>query len=580
MIRVKRTGDNSEWEIPDGPIPPGFTKIESPLAPRQPLGSPFESHGLMGPGLLANLDARIRGKTLAESEQHINKTLNMALPMAAGLYYPGAGALGTSAVQAAYQALAAAATKHGIKSSIWQGILGGSINLGMQTLAQPAKLAANWAAARVAEHGYKAKKAFDKAMADALNILYKQGHEQEVAAITDAYEAALPKAIRDWKAGTSAANAAWVQQVKQAGQQFYSRLTQHGERGAKSLMDFAKQKIASWRDLPSDVRGLTDAVLGQGQRLVSKQFDDALREMIAQGSGKTVGISRQAAEQLGVAFKDSKIPGLSVRVDAGELAKRMVGRGMSAREAYREGIQSLESIGLSNAEAREAYTTAQGIIETINQSKALRGKVTPEGDLLGVLNSRKIEEALYDPNIVDELRRRGVDMGDVFRGPFQVFRGGPLKPTLPPKPVAPPKPTKADIPKPDYPQAPSPLSPPETVPPDITRSSTKDPMRAAGAVLGGLVGHGLGHPYIGIMAGGALGQGVSKKLPEVITKAPGVDPQTIQAIELLAAQLGAGASGLVKPKSPLTPLTITPTPSDSTKRKQVDEEWQQRFGNE
>jgi hypothetical protein len=419
--------------------------------------------------------------------------------------YGAAANLGADTAMAGlYQTAKSALEGSGIKKSLIDGLIGAGSNVAGAALATPAKIAGNFIAARAAETGLKAKQALDKGFADMMNAIQQTGHAETVKQMAKDYAAKLPESMRS----------GWLQQV-----------SSHGEKAAASIMDSAKKLIPAWQGFGSDVKGLTDAVVGKGQQLLSQDFDKEMAKIVAQGTGTLVNMRGDLAQKLGVSGTEGGIPGM-VMVDAGALAQAATGAWKKAPDAYRAAVDTLAKAGLGSEAARKAYMTGQGVIQFIDKTGALAGDLK-KGIKAGMLDPDKLVEGMYDVKTIDALRKRG--LGDVFRGPFQAARGGPSPLTKPPKP--------------DYPEKSPMLQPSET--PGTGIKEMKNPLSGHPWTLGGGlegIAAGLGHHMYGMpfMAGAALSNAMPGMIP---TRVPSMNPAAQRMLDVLGPMLGMGIAG-------------------------------------
>jgi len=421
-------------------------------------------------------------------------------------------------------------------------VIGGGLHIGAGLLAGGAALVGKLAAGRQALKSYAEKKAFDKEFHSALDELEKQGHAKEVAKLRGEYT----EQVRQVRAANQAASvehtntvqdirnadAARIRQEKAnyrtankaAEAQHATETAAHSERAAASLADEFKKANPALKDFPSDQKGLTDMVVGRGQQVVSEAFDKSLKDVATKGAGKMIQMTAEDAKALGV--KNMRTPKpvapsgrgyeppTLVDVDAGEVAQRMTGFWKKDPKVYRRAAESLDAANIGDPAARKAYSQFQGLVQYIDKNKGLKD---------GVLQADKLVGGLYDVGKVNILRKRG--LGNVFEGPMQAARGGPLAPPEPgpfvagPRTPLPRKPSPLEMPsKPAMPPAPNRIPPPA---PEKNFSQSQLTGPGVGATLGGiggyLTGGALGHPYIGGHIGAGIGAGIGKSaFPEGI----------------------------------------------------------------
>jgi len=435
-----------------------------------------------------------------------------------------------------------------------------------ETLFAPVGLALKARAAAQARAMAGDKAAFDKAMTDALNQMEQSGYKAEVQALRTAHaeQIRLGRAAHQTQKRQTMAD--YERHVADTEARHAAASGAHGESSAASIMDDWKRQVPAWESLPSSNRGVVDAVLGKGQRLVGQSFDAALTEAMAQAKGKQVTIPEKTAQALGFKVEADPLAGMSafnraalekagrlppqptgVPVDAAELMQRMTGQWEAKPAAYRSAADALVGAGFGNEAARAEYKAAKGLIGSVDRAKAIEyvpgvGHVfNPEKQLAGMSTVKQI----------NELRRRG--LGDIFEGPMQAIRGGPTPPPEIPKPVLPP------FVPPQRPTMPArPLERP--VRPELTETdlgirTVKNPM-AGHPIAGGLAGMGLSHsaglgsmmeiPFI-------LGYAGSNAMPKQLTlRAP------LNARQQLLQRLTPGMIGELLRHQFATPELPTP----------------------
>lgn len=285
---------------------------------------------------------------------------------------------------------------------------------------------------------------------------------------------------------------------------------------ASKVADYLKKNVPAW----SGMSNLGQMLYSQkGYTQLHEAYDQALKDVVSKGTGKTVSIPIEAAQKLGVRASGNPLDALSpvarealqragrlpgggmpgqAEVDAASLAKAMAGKWKgSTASAYRAAANALDAAGIGDPAARQAYKIAMGAQNYLNASKAL-GKSGRDFDLMAA------QSKLGDKKAVDELRRRG--MGEMI-----------------------------DLLLPEGQKA-------------IKKGSQKIPGAVLGSASGALGGHGLGLPGIGGggLVGEFLGQRVGQMLPKYTNLPP--TPQAM-ALRALLSKLG----GVAGTKGPLAP---------------------------
>jgi len=309
----------------------------------------------------------------------------------------------------------------------------------------------------------------------------------------------------------------------------------HAGQAATSIMDQLKSVVPAYRGLPSDTAGLTEAVLGNGPKLLSKEFDKSMQQIVKQAGNTTIQMPLTDLQALKVPLMDVvNTPGprdvIFGTARAADVAEAVTGTGAKDWRRYRRVVEALDKAGIGDPEARQAYKTGFGVNDFLGKSKAI--EILPEGS---VLHTDRIVKALSDPKLVDLLRKR--DIGTANEGIMQAARAG--------TPAAP-------IPEP------SPLNPRDTG--DLTEQSLGTPWKRAkvGGLLGALGGMatGTGHSlyYSPPALAGALGGYAAPN--EWVTKAPGTEP-LIQLLGELGKLGGATAREALTPRG--VPVEATPS---------------------
>lgn len=467
--------------------------------------------------------------------------LGMALPPAAGLI---SGALQQGAASALEGLLggnkAPQAATEGLRTGLTGLVLGAPfaaargvarVREGTSRLAaEESRMAGETALA-------KGKQAHDTAMTNALNTTEQRAYKAGVQGARDKYAEDLRQARGAYKTGKQATEQAHAARVAEQEAKFGKAAAGHAEKSGAQIADEARKAVPAWKDYPADVKGLTDMVYGTGQQKLSEAFDTAMKDVVTKGKGTMVPVLAEDAKVLGIKntrtpkFADAGAKRPKVEVDAGELAEAATGFWKKDSNVYRRVVGALDAKGVGDPAARKAYSSGQAFIQYIDKTKALEG---------GVFRPDRIVKGLTDLKTVDQLRRRS--MGNVFEGPMQAARGGPLAPPDIPKPVVPPfiPPPRPSLGQPPLPRVapqtpmPTPRSPEEL---GVRTSPLTAP--AMGGALGHVAGFGLGelvgHPWMGSMIGGPLGAAAGKAaFPQGLVSAP--LPASLRAIMSLPPQ--------------------------------------------
>jgi hypothetical protein len=472
-------------------------KIATPPAPGPLMSSP---KGFYGPGVLANLESRLTGKTPQEAYDKRVPQLETASQLLGAAVAPGTGALrqagGQALMGSGLEALKGTGPLRALGKGLESGgaaLIGGGLGQGI--FGQPARQKAAAAATqafekatagreagiKATEQAHKATGAFNKEMTGALNTMEKDAHIAAKAKFAD-------------------------------------------DSAAKIAADL-KKNVPALKAFPENQQGLGDMLYGKGKAAVSRAFDKELKAAAAAGKGKRITMSAEDAKALGVKNMETiKIPSkgrgyeppTQVKVDAGELAESMTGTWRKNPKAYRVAVDLLEEAGIARGEAAKAYKYYTGQLDYFNSTKAFKGeRFNPDAYRAGAVTKD-----------VEKLRRR--DIGSLTEGPMELTKGGPLAPTPRQVPVQSPLgPPPPEIPKPDIRTMKNPIA------------GHPFAMGGAGEALSyGLTGsHGYGVPFV-------AGMGLSNAMPkELVTKTPGVSPLIESLIQALTK--GGGAAGSV-----------------------------------
>lgn len=253
---------------------------------------------------------------------------------------------------------------------------------------------------------------------------------------------------RQFAPGNAAAKAAHdtamtgaVNATEKAG--FETAKVGHADQAASQIAQDLIDKVPALKGTEVSGKGLYDAIYGAGKDKVSAAFDQALKDVIANGKGKVVQLPEEIASRMDLTNAGSGIAGLpanvqalfnkgaqkagmqaagtpgSLGVDAAELAQKMTGLWKKDPQAYRAAANALDAAGIGDPAARSAFKAYSGISEFLDKAKGL--------DASGKLNPENILKALADLKKVEVLRRRGLGSGT--EGAIQEsVRGGPLAP--------------------------------------------------------------------------------------------------------------------------------------------------------
>ncbi len=497
-MRIKNAAGDI-FEGPDGPVPSGYTLVPEKGKPAESIFS--SPKGFMGPGILANLDSRLYGRSPEQSEAKINQTLRTAGPLAASLAMPPLGLMASIPTQGALQAGFTGATKGAPGEIGTAGVLGAGLQGLIGGLGKIGELAINKKAA----------------------------------------------------SGLIAREAA---RAKNAPKEF-------GDQSAARIMDAWKQRVPWWKDLTSDTKGITDAVIGKGHDLASAGFDTAMKDIVRAGAGKQIPLARDVAERIGLdvpaainipdhirmalqaAGKEVPAPAGQVMVDAGKAAEAVLGKWKKFPAEYRATVQALDDAGLGSQEARSAYSAAMGLRDVVDKTGALSKR--------GMFDVDKLLNGLQKVKNSDILRKRG--LGNSVEGDIvNATQGAPQ---------------------------PGPLSPKELGIEYMSEGSKAGAGSVLGHGLGYAVGGAMGHPYIGMGLGGGAGAALGRYLPTAVTKTP-VTGGISDFLRTLSLGAGAMAPQAMTPAGaeagPLNPMTLTPGSNDRAAQAALDAEWEARFG--
>jgi hypothetical protein len=296
-------------------------------------------------------------------------------------------------------------------------------------------------------------------------------------------------------------------------------------------MEDLKAKVPAFQGLPSDTGGLTEVVLGNGPKLLSQDFDAAMKQVVENAGNKVIRLPIKDLRALNVPTV-GPLPSVAGPRDvmlgaakAADVAEAVTGMGTKDWRLYARVVQALDKQGIGDPAARAAYKTGIGAIDFLGKSKAL--EILPEGS---VLHTDKIVSALSDPRLVNILRKR--DLGTAVEGMMQPARvGTPTAPDLMPSPL---NPKTAEVPTGSVDAM--------TLPGGRLGRGTAGAL--LGSALGGMTGTGFGHYGPMGAAGGAIGLATPNAW---ITKAPGTAPLETLLGEL--AQLGGtGAREAILPE--------------------------------
>jgi len=463
--------------------------------------------GFYGPGILANLESRLTGKTPQQAYDQRVPQLETGAGLLGALLAPGQGVLRQAAGQAlvggGLEALKGTGPLRAAGKGLESGaaaLVGGGMGQGL--LGQPARQKAAAGALKAFENATAARDTGIKAV--------EEGH-----ALTGKFNKEMTGALNTMD--------------KTA---FEASKAKHAANAAVNIAKDLKKNVPALKSFPENEAGLADMLYGKGKKEVNETFDQALKAVIANGKGKTVALPVDAANELGIQGtgggtlplsrvarealeKAGKLPPMgTVTVDAGDLAEAALGAWRKSPGAYKAAMAALDKANIGDPQARAAYKYYVGQLDYMNATKALKGeKFDPAAYRAGATSKN-----------VEILRRRGI--GSLTEGPMELTKGSPLAPT--PRQVPP--------------QSPLPTPPPEVPKPDIR--TIKNPLAGHPFALGGglealnygLTGsHGYGIPFLtGVTAANSLPK-------EIVTKTPGV-PSLIQLL-MRGMTKGGGAAG-------------------------------------
>jgi phage/plasmid-associated DNA primase len=159
---------------------------------------------------------------------------------------------------------------------------------------------------------WKSKQAFDKSMFETIEPMKEQAYKEQAFNVKEAYKGYL-----------------------QYGKEEAARVKEEfGDQAATRIMDAWKKEVPAFKTLPSDREGLIDAVRGiKGRELVSKAYDDSLKEVVARAGNKLIPVPLDVAEGLNLAVIPMSL-GMG-RVSASEAAQAIVGQSMSRATSRR-----------------------------------------------------------------------------------------------------------------------------------------------------------------------------------------------------------------------------------------------------
>lgn len=565
------TGDPSrDLAAPTGPLSfekPATSPQEMTSQGRQGLG-----RILLGPGTKEALESGAVGpgssilRAIGVSEPTVQGLgrMGQALQQTLAMPWsqvPGMAGLGIRALQGGLLGGTEAALSKK-PEEIPQGIgLGTALQSGTEAALSPLSLLAkNLVGNRILRNAAQKTK-FDTAMTDTLNQIEAAAHKQEVQGLKAQYAENTRQSKYQYDLQKQQAKIAHEGQVAAQAAEQAAKTRAHSEQAAESIADAFKAQVPAWKDYPSDTKGLLDMVYGKGPQAVSEQFDQAMKSAVETAKGKMIQVPVEDIKALGLKPQADPLAGLSpaarealVRagkipagggplnptgaVDAADVLSAVIGKWRNDPGLYRRVMGVLDQAGIGDPKARAEYKSAQALINYVDKTGALRGEV---------LNAEKVLGGFTKTKTVNELRRRG--QGDIFEGPMQAARGGPLAPPEIPKPVIPPYFPPA---RPTLPLAPTPRSvPTQPTPADLGVGISRFTAPSIGATLGHVLGYGLGgslgHPWMGSMAGGSLGAAAGKAaFPQgVITNAP-LSPELSRALRISPSILAALIRGGLK----------------------------------
>lgn len=479
----------------------------SPLAPAKPSPLMSSPKGFYGPGVLANLESRLTGKTPEQAYAQRVPQLETAAGVLGSLMAPGQSILRQAGSQAlvggGLEALKGTGPLRALGKGLESGgaaLIGGGMAQGL--IGQPARQKAAALATKTFDEAVAGREAGIKSM--------EQAHK-----MTGQFNKAMTEALNTMEKGA-----------------YEAAKAEHAGQAAASIAKDLKKNVPALSPFPDTEAGLADMLYGKGKKVVNREFDRALKVVINTGKGKPVSLPIDAANELGIQGtgasalplsrvarealeRAGKLPPMGmVTVDAGDLATAALGQWRKNPGAYKAAMSALDKANIGDPQARAAYKYYTGQLDYFNATKAMKGEKFDPAAYRAGATSKNIEI----------LRRRGI--GSLTEGPMELTKGSPLAP----------------LPRQVPPQSPLPAPPPEVTKPDIR--TLKNPLAGHPFALGGglealnygLTGsHGYGVPFLtGVAAANAIPK-------EIVTKTPGV-PSLIQLL-IQAATKGGGAAG-------------------------------------
>lgn len=549
--------------------------------------------GYLGPGIFAQTVGRLTGENpQAIYDAGVNRLSNYADVF--GSLVTGGASIPARMAGAALPPMVLHALSGQGLSSPGTGLIKGGIAAATQGAVEGATGLARQFLPRIgrraladkAEQGWLAKMA--KHADDA--ALLEGGEAQQAKIEKEAYEL--------YKKGVEEANTKALKQAKLAYKREAIRLKQEQataqavqdsvyaadkgsftENVARTIMDDAKANIPWWKDLPSNVKGIMSTVLGKGQELLSKHYDEAMKAALATAKGKSLVLDPvdarklmipQAAEDVIVAKTAANPLGIITksRVDAADVIEAITKPGNRDWQMYKRIVEELDKqdLGIDPA-AREMYKYGQGVIKAIDSSG---GIVQQSG--WPTLDTEKLLDGFLKVKGINILKNRGMGTIDDAVIP----RAAMGTPQPPPKvqravqePFVAPEP-KSVIPPPERTLL---TIPPEPPYPDIvTQDIPGSRIGRAGALASILGGAGFyGGGWGGAREMAALGGAIGALSPnEWVLKAP--MSESIDTV-LNAISQGAGAAARQPVSTFLSPKRTPASNIDEAARlKALDEE--------
>lgn len=204
-------------------------------------------------------------------------------------------------------------------------------------------------------------------------------------------------------------------------------------RSAKLLADHLRKTVPAWSKFEGSMKGLYEMLYSpEGYTALHSMADDAMRAMKdrAQGTGgllpevtipeqtaRTFGIKTpQMPEDVRILFqlrpdlRPSDLPAEgTVRVKAIDVLDKVIGQWNKHPGEYQQIMRALDDAGVGDPAFRQAYKTAMGAKDYLDETKAFSGTQ---------YLSEKAQKGLSKTSHVEDLHRRGLkEIYDIVRGP-------------------------------------------------------------------------------------------------------------------------------------------------------------------